>query len=144
MFGARNGRRGGAGGKASPTWTLLLTSVAFFIVAMDALVVTTALPAIQRDLHAGVSTLEWTVNAYSLTYAAAIVTAAGLGDRLGPGAYSSRDWRFSPSPQPRVRSRPTLAFCSPQGRSRGLAPRPSCPSASRSSRPPFHRSAGAL
>jgi EmrB/QacA subfamily drug resistance transporter len=53
------------------------------MVAMDALVVTTALPAIQRDLHASVSTLEWTVNAYSLAFAAAIITAAGLGDRLG-------------------------------------------------------------
>jgi EmrB/QacA subfamily drug resistance transporter len=53
------------------------------MVAMDALVVTTALPAIQRDLHAGVSTLEWTVNAYSLTDAAGIITAAAFGDRLG-------------------------------------------------------------
>jgi len=73
----------GATRQASTGWTLLLTSVAFFMVAMDALVVTTALPAIQRDLHASVSTLEWTVNAYSLTYAAAIITAAALGDRLG-------------------------------------------------------------
>jgi EmrB/QacA subfamily drug resistance transporter len=53
------------------------------MVALDALVVTTALPAIQRDLRVGVSTLEWTVNAYALTYAAGIITAAALGDRLG-------------------------------------------------------------
>jgi EmrB/QacA subfamily drug resistance transporter len=66
-----------------PRWTLALTSVAFFMVALDALVVATALPAIQRQLHAGVSTLEWTVNAYNLTYAAGIITAAALGDRLG-------------------------------------------------------------
>jgi EmrB/QacA subfamily drug resistance transporter len=64
-------------------WTLGLTSLAFFMVALDALVVTTALPAIGHDLHVGVSTLEWTVNAYGLTYAAGIVTAAGLGDHLG-------------------------------------------------------------
>jgi EmrB/QacA subfamily drug resistance transporter len=64
-------------------WTLAITSIAFFMVTLDALVVTTALPAIQRDLHVGVSTLEWTVNAYALTYAAGIVTAAALGDRLG-------------------------------------------------------------
>jgi EmrB/QacA subfamily drug resistance transporter len=83
MFGGRGGRRREAGVEFSATWTVLLTSVAFFMVAMDALVVTTALPAIQRDLHASVSTLEWTVNAYSLTYAAAIITAASLGDRLG-------------------------------------------------------------
>jgi EmrB/QacA subfamily drug resistance transporter len=64
-------------------WTLALTSLAFFMVVLDALVVTTALPAIGRDLHVGVSTLEWTVNAYGLTYAAGIITAAGLGDHLG-------------------------------------------------------------
>jgi EmrB/QacA subfamily drug resistance transporter len=75
--------RSGTAKPGSATWTLLLTSVAFFMVAMDALVVTTALPAIQRNLHAGVSTLEWTVNAYSLTDAAGIITAAAFGDRLG-------------------------------------------------------------
>jgi EmrB/QacA subfamily drug resistance transporter len=64
-------------------WTLAITSIAFFMVALDALVVTTALPAIQHELHVGVSTLEWTVNAYALTYAAGIVTASALGDRLG-------------------------------------------------------------
>ena len=64
-------------------WTLALTSVAFFMSALDALVVITALPAIQRDLGAGVSTLEWTVNAYTLASAAGIITAAALGDRLG-------------------------------------------------------------
>ena len=69
--------------KTRSRWTLGLTSLAFFMVALDALVVTTALPAIGHDLHVGVSTLEWTVNAYGLTYAAGIVTAAGLGDHLG-------------------------------------------------------------
>ena len=64
-------------------WTLLLTSVAFFMVALDSLVVVTALPAMHRDLGGGVSTLEWTVNAFTLTYAAGIITAAALGDRLG-------------------------------------------------------------
>jgi EmrB/QacA subfamily drug resistance transporter len=67
----------------SPRWTVALTSLAFFMVALDALVVATALPAIQRDLRVGVPTLEWTVNAYSLTFAAGIITAAALGDRLG-------------------------------------------------------------
>jgi len=69
--------------RRSSRWTLALTSLAFFMVALDALVVTTALPAIQRDLHLSVSALEWTVNAYGLTYAAGIVSAAALGDRLG-------------------------------------------------------------
>jgi EmrB/QacA subfamily drug resistance transporter len=64
-------------------WALALTSVAFFMVALDALVVTTALPAIGRDLHAGLPSLQWTVNAYGLSYAAGIITAAALGDRYG-------------------------------------------------------------
>jgi EmrB/QacA subfamily drug resistance transporter len=69
--------------RSRPIWTLVLTAVAFFMVALDALVVVTALPAIQRDLHASLSTLEWTVNAFTLAFAAGIITAAALGDRLG-------------------------------------------------------------
>jgi EmrB/QacA subfamily drug resistance transporter len=53
------------------------------MVVLDFLVVITALPAMQRDLHAGLSTLEWTVNAYGLAFAAGIITAAALGDRYG-------------------------------------------------------------
>jgi EmrB/QacA subfamily drug resistance transporter len=62
---------------------LALTSVASFMVALDALVVVTALPAIHRSLGGSVGTLEWSVNSYGLTFAAGIVTAAALGDRLG-------------------------------------------------------------
>jgi len=69
--------------RSTRVWTLVLTSVAFFMVALDALVVITALPAMQRDLRASMATLQWTVNAYGLTYAAGIITAAALGDRLG-------------------------------------------------------------
>ena len=64
-------------------WTLALTSVAFFMVALDSLVVVTALPSIHRDIGGSISTLEWTVNAFTLTYAAGIITAAALGDRFG-------------------------------------------------------------
>src|SRR5215467_6688757 len=63
--------------------TLLLTSVAFFMVTLDALVVVTALPSIHHDLGGGISTLEWTVNAYTIAFGAGILTAAALGDRLG-------------------------------------------------------------
>jgi EmrB/QacA subfamily drug resistance transporter len=70
-------------GPARPGWTLALTSAAFFMVALDALVVTTALPVIGRDLHAGLPALQWTVNTYGLAYAAGIITAAALGDRYG-------------------------------------------------------------
>jgi EmrB/QacA subfamily drug resistance transporter len=69
--------------QASRGWAVALTSIAFFMVALDALVVITALPAIHRDLGASLSTLEWTVNAYTLAYAAGIITAAAVGDRFG-------------------------------------------------------------
>jgi EmrB/QacA subfamily drug resistance transporter len=62
---------------------LALTSVAFFMVALDALVVVTALPAIHRSVGGSIATLEWAVNSYALTFAAGIITAAALGDRLG-------------------------------------------------------------
>jgi EmrB/QacA subfamily drug resistance transporter len=75
--------RKGGNNRSRGVWALALTSVAFFMVALDVLVVITALPAIHRDLGASLSTLEWTVNAYSLTFAAGIITAAALGDRLG-------------------------------------------------------------
>src|SRR5215467_1820352 len=68
---------------AQKVWTLGLTSVAFFMVALDALVVVTALPAIHRDLGGSIATLEWTMNAFTLTFAAGIITAAALGDRFG-------------------------------------------------------------
>ncbi len=64
-------------------WVLALTSTAFFMVALDSLVVVTALPRIRDDLHVGLSTLQWTVNAYGITFAAGINTAAALGDRFG-------------------------------------------------------------
>jgi EmrB/QacA subfamily drug resistance transporter len=69
--------------RSSRGWALALTPVAFFMVTLDALVVITALPSIHRDLGASLSTLEWTVNAYTLAYAAGIITAAALGDRFG-------------------------------------------------------------
>ena len=64
-------------------WTFAITSVALFMVTLDNLVVTTAIPVIRRDLHAGLSGLEWTVNAYTLTFAVLLLTGAALGDRFG-------------------------------------------------------------
>src|SRR5260221_9672411 len=64
-------------------WILGLTSAAYFMVVLDSLVVITALPRMQRDLHVGVSSLQWTVNAYGIAFAAGIITAAALGDRFG-------------------------------------------------------------
>jgi EmrB/QacA subfamily drug resistance transporter len=64
-------------------WTIILTSAALFIVTLDNLVVTTALPVIRHDLHASIQQLEWTVNAYTLTFAVLLLTGAALGDRFG-------------------------------------------------------------
>jgi len=71
------------GGRHTAVWTLILTSAALFIVTLDNLVVSTALPTIRRDLHASIQQLEWTVNAYTLTFAVLLLTGAALGDRFG-------------------------------------------------------------
>jgi EmrB/QacA subfamily drug resistance transporter len=80
---AAAGRQRASGGSPPLPLVLALTSVAFFMVALDALVVVTALPAIHTQLGGSMATLEWAVNSYSLTFAAGIITAAALGDRLG-------------------------------------------------------------
>src|SRR5438105_10821924 len=64
-------------------WTFVITSIALFMVTLDNLVVTTALPVIRRDLKASLQGLEWTVNAYTLTFAVLLLTGAALGDRFG-------------------------------------------------------------
>jgi EmrB/QacA subfamily drug resistance transporter len=64
-------------------WTLAIVSIGLFMVVLDNLVVTVALPSIHRDLGASVQSLEWTVNAYTLSYAVLLLTGAALGDRLG-------------------------------------------------------------
>jgi EmrB/QacA subfamily drug resistance transporter len=64
-------------------WVLYLTSACALMVALDQLVVATALTTMQRSLHCSLATLEWTVNAYSLSFAVLLMTAAALGDRWG-------------------------------------------------------------
>jgi EmrB/QacA subfamily drug resistance transporter len=64
-------------------WVLALTSAASFMVSLDSQVVATALPVIRVHLHASLAALEWTVNAYTLTFAVLLLTAAALGERLG-------------------------------------------------------------
>lgn len=68
---------------SNSTWVLVLASAANLMVGLDALVVSTALTAIGRDLGASIEALEWTVNAYTLSFAAFLLTAAALGDRFG-------------------------------------------------------------
>jgi EmrB/QacA subfamily drug resistance transporter len=64
-------------------WTLVLVSVATFMLLLDVTVVNVALPDIQRELHASLSSLQWVVDAYALTLAAFLLTMGSLGDRLG-------------------------------------------------------------
>jgi EmrB/QacA subfamily drug resistance transporter len=68
---------------SSRRWVLGLAAVASFMVALDTLVVSTALTTIRLDLGASVEQLEWTVNAYNLTFAVLLMTASALGDRFG-------------------------------------------------------------
>jgi len=64
-------------------WVLALTSTASFMVALDALVLTTALATIRAEFHASIATLEWTANAYNISFAVLLLTGAALGDRFG-------------------------------------------------------------
>ncbi|GGX79565.1 DHA2 family efflux MFS transporter permease subunit [Streptomyces hiroshimensis] len=64
-------------------WALIITGVAGFMAALDNLVVTTALPSIRKDLGGALEDLEWTVNAYTLTFAVLLMFGAALGDRFG-------------------------------------------------------------
>ncbi|WP_333740867.1 DHA2 family efflux MFS transporter permease subunit [Streptomyces sp. IBSBF 2806] len=70
-------------GRAGIVWVVLVTSVAGFITALDNLIVTTALPSIREDLGGGLADLEWTVSAYTLTFAVLVMFGASLGDRFG-------------------------------------------------------------
>jgi EmrB/QacA subfamily drug resistance transporter len=67
----------------SPAWTLVVASLALMMSFLDSLVVTTALPALRVALHSGLASLEWTVNAYNLSFACLLLTGAALGDRFG-------------------------------------------------------------
>ena len=68
---------------ASKAWVLALTSLASLMVALDALVVTTALSTIRLELGASLEALQWTMNAYNLSFAVLLLTGAALGDRFG-------------------------------------------------------------
>jgi EmrB/QacA subfamily drug resistance transporter len=69
--------------KSTQTWVLVLTSLASFMIALDALVVSTALSTIRLDLGASVEQLEWMVNSYTMSFAVLLMTGAALGDRFG-------------------------------------------------------------
>ena len=87
-----------AAGGARRTWVLVITSVASFMVVLDALVVATALTAIKADLGASVTQLEWTVNAYGLSFAVLLMTAAAAGDRRSEERRVGKECRSRWSP----------------------------------------------
>lgn len=64
-------------------WTLAIVSFALFMTALDNLVVGVALPSIRKDFGGSLESLEWTVNAYTLTFAVFLILGAALGDRFG-------------------------------------------------------------
>jgi MFS family permease len=64
-------------------WVLAVAAASSFLVGLDSLVVTTALPTIRHELGASLGSLEWTVNAYTLSFAVLLMSAAALGDRYG-------------------------------------------------------------
>jgi EmrB/QacA subfamily drug resistance transporter len=69
--------------KSVQTWAVVLTAVGSLMAALDTLVVATALSTIRVDLDASIEQLEWTVNAYNLSFAVLLMTGAALGDRYG-------------------------------------------------------------
>src|SRR4051812_35078274 len=73
----------GQGMTRKARWALAITSIAVFMVTLDNLVVSTAIPVLREDLHATLSGLQWTVNAYTLTFAVLLLTGAALGERFG-------------------------------------------------------------
>ncbi|GHJ34908.1 MFS transporter [Streptomyces sp. TS71-3] len=84
--GAGTGKPTGAAAgtpRSRVVWALVTTSLAGFMAALDNLVVTTALPSIRKDLGGGLEDLEWTVSAYTLTFAVLLMMGAALGDRFG-------------------------------------------------------------
>jgi|GEM_PF-82642 len=69
--------------RARQVITLIVTCLGFFMVLLDSSIVVVALPTIQADLHAQLSDLQWTVDAYTLPFAALMLTTGTLGDRFG-------------------------------------------------------------
>ena len=106
--------------------TLAIVSLALFMVVLDNLVVTVALPAIRADLGATLQSLEWTINAYTLAFAVMLIPGAALGDRFGrTRGCSSSACRSSPPRAPPRRWRRPPARSSPPARCRASAARSS-------------------
>jgi EmrB/QacA subfamily drug resistance transporter len=68
---------------SSPAWSLAAALLGFFVVTLDAVIVNVALPAVRRDLAGGISGLQWVVDGYTLLFAALLLSAGSLSDRIG-------------------------------------------------------------
>ncbi|WGS21342.1 MULTISPECIES: DHA2 family efflux MFS transporter permease subunit [unclassified Bradyrhizobium] len=69
--------------RAEQLWVLGVTALASFMMALDAMIITTAFATIRADFGSAVETLQWTVSAFNLTFAVLLLTGAALGDRFG-------------------------------------------------------------
>ena len=118
-------------------WTLAAMCFALFMIMLDNTVVNVALPSIQRDLHASISSLEWTVNAYTLTFAVLLVTGGRLGDIFGRRtmflfgvivfALSSAFIGFAPTQEVLVIGRAQRSGCHHEAYAKGNAGKPQGP-----------------
>ena len=110
--------------KTTTAWVVALTAIGSLMAALDTLVVSTSLSTIRLDLGASVEELEWTVNAYNLSFAVLLITAAALGDRYGRrGFYAVGLGLFAVGLGGGARSRPASASWSRPGQPRGRARR---------------------
>jgi MFS transporter, DHA2 family, methylenomycin A resistance protein len=73
----------GLAGNAAPEWSLAAALLGFFVVTLDAVIVNVALPSIRRELSGGMSGLQWVADGYTLMFAALLLSAGSLSDRLG-------------------------------------------------------------
>jgi MFS family permease len=103
-------------------WTLGAMCFALFMIMLDNTVVNVALPAIQKDLHSSISGLEWTVNAYTLSFAVLLVTGGRLGDIFGRRGCSCSASSSSACRAPSSGSRRARPGSSPGAPRRASAP----------------------
>ena len=73
----------GRAGNPAAAWSLAAALLGFFVVTLDAVIVNVALPAIRRELAGGMSGLQWVVDGYTLMFAALLLSAGSLSDRVG-------------------------------------------------------------
>ena len=92
-------------------WTLLAVCVATFMLLLDVTIVNVALPSIQSDLDASLSSLQWVVDAYALTLASFLLVFGSLGDRLGPPADLHASASRSSRPPRSAAASPTTRPC---------------------------------